>query len=98
MSGFPVLRIRATDPLRVTELTLDGIDLRPLCVNAVRLDMSAGNLTEATLTFHVIPDIELPAEVKRLMLNPDGVEVNDEGTPVTMLSGVYIPLDEDEPA
>lgn len=97
MTDFPVLRVRADNAVIVTELSINGIDLIPLHVTNLTLEMDGGHKPHrATLTFAVIPDIELPAAVMRLMVTPPGVEVNDEGVPVTMLAPGEIPLDDGE--
>lgn len=78
VTDFPVLRIRANDPVSVAEVKLGDVDLIPLRVNSIRLDMQAGDIATATLTFHVTPDIELPAEIKAVVVDLAAEAEKDE--------------------
>jgi len=69
VGDFPVLRIRGGRGgfSGITEVRLGGVDLIPFGVTQISLSAHSSELTTATITFEVVPDIEVPAAV---MLTP----------------------------
>jgi hypothetical protein len=70
MTEIPTLRIRpAQDKYGGYEVWLGGVNLVEHHLTALRLDMQGGYppTAEATLTFMVLPDVELPAEITVLL-------------------------------